>query len=240
MTVRRLAEEAEQHPGDTRAARRRGSARWRIFGIVGEAVLILGLVMLGFLGYEMWGSVGELNAAQSQLGQERKALWDSEPGVSGAPRAVPEPPADGGPVAVLAIPRLGLEWTVVEGTGSKDLRHAPGHYAGTALPGRIGNFAVAGHRVRGMFWDLDTIEAGDQITVEDRTRRYVYEVDANRIVRPDDVGVLLPVPGQPGQTATEARLTLTTCNPKWDNYERLIVDAHLIASAAKADSEGAR
>ncbi|GAB3361972.1 MULTISPECIES: class E sortase [Amycolatopsis] len=240
MTAQRLAEEAEQRPAGTRPRKPRASLRWRIFGIAGETVLILGLVMLGFLGYEMWGTVGELNAAQGQLDQERKALWDSDPTVRGAPRAVAEPPADGTPASVLAIPRLGLEWTVVEGTRSKDLRHAPGHYAGTAPPGQIGNFAVAGHRVRGMFWDLDTIKPGDQITVEDRTRRYVYEVDANRIVRPDDVGVLLPVPGKPGQTPTEARLTLTTCNPKWDNYERLIIDAHLVGSAAKADSEGAR
>jgi sortase A len=240
MTTQRLAEVTEQQSADTRAPRPRGGLRWRIFGICGETVLILGLVMLGFIGYEMWGSVGELNAAQGRLGQERRTLWGNEPAVGGGPSAVDEPPADGGPAAVLSIPRLGLEWTVVEGTTSKDLRHAPGHYAGTAMPGQIGNFAVAGHRVHGMFWDLDTITPGDRITVEDRTRRYVYEVDENRIVRPDDVGVLLPVPGQPGQAPTTARLTLTTCNPKWDNYQRLIISAHLVSSASKSAAEGTR
>lgn len=240
MTAQRLGADAEQRPARVRAPRPRGSLRWRIFGICGEAVLILGLAMLGFLAYEMWGSVGELNAAQRQLDQERRAVWGDEPPVAGGPSAVDEPPADGSPAAVLAIPRLGLGWTVVEGTTMKDLRHAPGHYAGTAMPGQIGNFAVAGHRSRGMFWDLDTVKPGDQITVEDRSRRYVYEVDSNRIVRPDNAGVLLPVPERPGQAPATARLTLTTCNPKWDNYERLIIGAHLVGSAPKSASEGTR
>jgi sortase A len=46
-------------------------------------------------------------------------------------------------------------------------------------------------------------------------------------VLPTAVEVVAPVPGQPGVTPTEAFLTITTCNPKWDNYERLIVHAKL-------------
>ncbi|ATY13977.1 class E sortase [Amycolatopsis sp. AA4] len=228
MRAQPVAEEAERPP---KAAR--GRLRWRIFGICGELALVVGVVLLGFIAYEMWGRVGELNGVQAQLDQELRTLWGSEPGVGGGPSAPDKPPAEGAPAAVLAIPKLGLRWTVVEGTTSRDLRHAPGHYSGTAMPGQIGNFAVAGHRMRGMFWDLDTIAPGDQVTVEDRTRRYVYEVDANRLVSPRDAGVLLPVPERPGEVPTVARLTLTTCNPKWDNYQRLIVEAHLVSSTAK-------
>ena len=36
------------------------------------------------------------------------------------------------------------------------------------------------------------------------------------------------MPDQPGVTPTEAMLTLTTCDPKWDNYHRLIVHAALV------------
>jgi sortase (surface protein transpeptidase) len=42
------------------------------------------------------------------------------------------------------------------------------------------------------------------------------------------VEVVAPVPGQPGVEPSEAMLTLTTCNPKWDNYQRLVVHATLV------------
>ncbi len=51
-------------------------------------------------------------------------------------------------VAILHIPALGKkwQWVVVEGVGNEDLALGPGHFPGTAQPGEIGNFAVAGHR----------------------------------------------------------------------------------------------
>jgi Sortase domain len=49
----------------------------------------------------------------------------------------------------LYLPRLHLHWVVVEGVALADIRYAPGHYPGTALPGDPGNFAVAGHRLPG-------------------------------------------------------------------------------------------
>ena len=52
---------------------------------------------------------------------------------------------------------------------------------------------------------------------------------ATEIVAPTAVQVVAPVPDQPGATPTVAMLTLTTCNPKWDNYQRLIVHAKLDA-----------
>ena len=45
------------------------------------------------------------------------------------------------------------------------------------MPGEVGNFAVAGHRSPGLFWDLDKIEEGDEIIVEDRKARYVYRAE---------------------------------------------------------------
>jgi sortase A len=127
----------------------------------------------------------------------------------------------------LYIPRLGSHWVVVEGVGPADIAYAPGHYPETAMPGQIGNFSVAGHRSPAIFWDLDRLQVGDAIVVETRDTWYVYRVTQSRIVLPTAVEVVAPVPGQPAATPTDAYLTLTTCNPKWDNYERLIVHAKL-------------
>ncbi len=54
-----------------------------------------------------------------------------------------------------------------------------------------------------------------------------------RIVMPTQVEVVAPVPKLPGAKPTKAMLTLTTCNPKFDNYQRLIVHGELVAHPAE-------
>ncbi|MEV5448209.1 sortase, partial [Streptomyces sp. NPDC052644] len=63
---------------------------------------------------------------------------------------------------------------------------------------------------------------------------YVYKVYQSRIVRPDQVEVVAPVPGEPNAKPTRKLLTLTTCNPKFDNYQRLIVHAELDRTQPKS------
>src|SRR5439155_10354502 len=78
---------------------------------------------------------------------------------------------DGQPVAVIRIPRLGLDMVVVEGTSTSDLQKGPGHYADTAFPwdphGRVG---IAGHRTTYLhpFWSLDKLNRGDLIELRTR------------------------------------------------------------------------
>jgi sortase (surface protein transpeptidase) len=50
---------------------------------------------------------------------------------------------------------------------------------------------------------------------------------SQKIVQPTAVEVVYPVPGKRGVKPTKAMLTLTTCNPKLDNYQRLIIHAEL-------------
>lgn len=162
-----------------------------------------------------------------------------------APTPAPIDAGLGEPFAVLHIPRLGEDWArvVVEGTAQAQLAQGPGHYLDTAWPGQQGNFAVAGHRVgRGSpFLDLDRMRPGDAIVVETAGEWYVYRVlgdpatgsfsgdpsgiPGQHIVRPEDVSVIAPTPG--GGAATDAYLTLTTCNPKYSAEQRLIIHARL-------------
>jgi sortase A len=72
------------------------------------------------------------------------------------------------------------------------------------------------------------------VVVEDKKNWYVYRVVQNHIVKPTQVEVVAPVPNEPGVRPTKAMLTLTTCNPKFDNYQRLIVHAELERSQAKS------
>ncbi|MFG1886535.1 class E sortase [Micromonospora sp. NPDC049051] len=206
--------------------------------ISGELLITFGLVVLLFAGYEVWGKSAIVDAHQSDLSQQLAQAWGPEGDPTVAPSASasakPKPPVQGKPMAGLYIPKLDKNWVVVEGVTQKDIRYAPGHYPSSALPGQLGNFSVAGHRNRATFWRLDELDDGDIIVVEGKTDWHVYKVTQSRIVKPTQVEVVAPVPGKPGQKPTKAMLTLTTCNPKFDNYQRLIIHAELARSQPKS------
>ncbi len=216
-----------------------GSRLSKAFRAVGEFMITCGLILLLFAAYEVWGKAAIIQNHQHDLDQLLEQEWAQGETPSVAP-TTPPPNATASPVpaappgmvpgdriARLYVPRLGMYWIVVEGVEPQDILYAPGHYPGTALPGEVGNFSLAGHRAVGMWWDLDQLRPNDPIVVETRTAWYIYRVDQSKIVSPNAIEVVAPVPGSPGVAPTEAWLTLTTCNPKWDNYERLIVHAKL-------------
>jgi sortase A len=204
----------------------------------GELLITLGAVVLLFAAYEIWGTTAAIGDHQRDLDHQLAQDWGTptvtpSPSASGPPVAahpVPKPPP-GNAIGRLYLPKLHLHWVVVEGVTLHDIRYAPGHYPGTAMPGQIGNFAVAGHRSLGIFWDLDRIQPGDVAIVETRTNWYVYRVVQNHIVTPHSIEVIAPVPNQPGQTPTEPFLTMTTCNPKFHNYQRMAVHAKLVGTS---------
>ncbi|MFY1635273.1 class E sortase [Solwaraspora sp. WMMB335] len=211
----------------------------------GELLITFGVIVLLFAGYEIWGKSVIVNAHQEDLSEQLAQQWADVPapvvsdGPSPAPVAAPEPPVQGTPVAGLYIPKIDKSWVVVEGVGQNDIRYAPGHYPNSAQPGVIGNFSVAGHRNRATFWRLDELRDGDVIVVEDRDTWHVYAVTRNHIVLPSQTEVVAPVPGDRNAKPTKAMLTLTTCHPKFDNYQRLIVHATLVRSQPKADGQPA-
>jgi sortase A len=196
---------------------------------VGELLITLGLVVLLFAAYEVYGKTAIVNAHQNELEQQLEQQW-AAPKPAHDPKPTGVPP--GGTLARLWIPKLHMHWVVIEGVTLKDLAIAPGHYPGTALPGDVGNFAVAGHRIPAIFWNLQEIRHGDEVVVETREHWYVYDVTVNEIVTPHSVEVIAPTPDRPGVAATKAMLTLTTCNPKWDNYQRMVVHAALVRTTA--------
>ena len=210
--------------------------------ILAAAVLLIltGLGLWTYVGTRYEGGGDRVRDIQ----QELDARWN-DPG-SGLGEAVAEgaegaTPPDKQPdevvwgdlVARMSIERLGLTWYVVEGVNADDIASAPGHYPGTAMPGKKGNFAVAGHREHGLFWDIDQMRVGDVIQVETRNYVYAYRVTDNpEITSPDAWQQVAPVP--PGAFKSgDKLLTLTTCDPKWDNYHRLIIHAKLISSSKK-------
>lgn len=161
-----------------------------------------------------------------QYGRTNFALWSAKrvSAFRAAAAAVME-----APLAVLSIPRLGLEVPVFEGTDELTLNRGAGWIAGTARPGKGGNVGIAGHR-DGFFRVLMDVRVGDQIQLALRGSKAAYSVDSIEIVEPTDVRVLEP--------RERASLTLVTCYPFYfvgDAPQRYIVHA---AIAGPGSAEG--
>jgi len=107
-------------------------------------------------------------------------------------------------LAVLGIPRIGLEVPILEGTDDWTLNRAIGHIEDTAAPGADGNSGIAGHR-DGFFRGLKDVREGDEIALETRRGREAYQIERIWIVDPTDVSVLDPTPSR--------AITLVTCYP---------------------------
>ncbi len=138
-------------------------------------------------------------------------------------------------VATLVAPRLGAKWVkkVYEGTSLTKVLNplGIGHYETTQLPGETGNFAVAGHRLGagGPFRNIDKFKAGDLVYVATPTGKYTYRYLQTKIVKPSEVGVLMPTPkGLTASTSAHAFLTFQTCTPTGVNTDRLIVWFELV------------
>lgn len=195
----------------------------------GVTLLGLGLVIIATLvGFVVFTGYRQ-HRAQHELGNQLARTWASTPPATNTAASTPVHPIPGNALMVLRIPQIGLRQVVLEGVSTADLKRGPGHYPGTALPGQLGNVAVAGHRVTygGPFRHLDRLQPGAEIDIDTRERTYVYRVRSAHDVTPSDVGVTFAVPEQPAKPATQRLLTLTTCTPPYSAARRLIVLAEL-------------
>ena len=205
-------------------------ARWTL-GIVGDLLVTAGVVLLLFVAWQLWFTDVTANRTQdatvSRLTRDFAAPKGTTPGTES-----PKPVAFGSAFAIVRIPRFGADYArpVLEGTSRDILQDGIGHYDGTALPGAVGNFAVAGHRTTygRPFHDIDTLRPGDLIVVETRTAYSVYAVKRHEIVEPTHVQVVAPVPDRPGVKPTERWMTMTACHPKYSAAKRYVVFAQLV------------
>ena len=217
-----------------------------MIGAIGRSFVTLGVLILLFVIYQLWGTGLYTSREQDKLrdtftssleqrgDRPTTTTSSSETDVS-APTVTTTtaPPAriaalasNGEPIAQIRIPRIAVDSIVVQGVARVDLRKGPGHYPDSPLPGQEGNAAIAGHRTTygAPFGNLEQLEEGDRIFVRTFQGDFTYEVyQANLIVQPTDVHVLEP-DQRPG---FEATLTLTTCNPKYSAAQRLVVKAAL-------------
>jgi sortase A len=126
------------------------------------------------------------------------------------------------------VPRFGSTWErpIAQGVGVADVLDTigVGHYPGTAMPGEVGNFAIAAHRhaYGGGFENLHTLHVGDHVYVGTKDGWYEYTFRDIQYVQPTQVDVIDPVPTEPGVQPVNRLITMTTCNPFFSTQERMI------------------
>ena len=124
----------------------------------------------------------------------------------------------------IRIPKIGVNYVVVDGTSGNSLRKGPGLFPENPWPGTKGTTAIAGHRTTyaAPFRTVDDLRRGDDVIVEMPYGKFTYAVERTRIVKPDALWVLNKV--------SFDRLVLSACHPLYSAAERIIVFARLVRS----------
>jgi sortase A len=240
--------------------------RWVVGGI-GRTLIATGLLMFGFVAYQLWGTGLEYAQAQDRLEDDFAELVAAGPATttettvsatSETPRSTPATagsvpataPSSTAPVATtppvtvpdfsagdvmafIEIPSIDVATYVVSGVQPSDLKKGPGHYPDTPQPGQLGNSAIAGHRTTygQPFFRLDQVAAGDEIVVTTVQGRFVYTATGSEVVGPERSDVVAT------SDPEIARLTLTTCDPKYTARNRLVLHADLDVAASSAPAQ---
>ncbi|MEA2461208.1 MAG: sortase [Actinomycetota bacterium] len=217
----------------------------RVLVPVGKLLISVGMGVLLFVVWTLWGTGIGTNRAQNRLSEEFDAHgpFDASANDRGRP---PQPPRNfapdaGDPVFRIKIPAINLHdgkgFIVVEGVDQEQLALGPGHYPECrptlsvelcteqpeVWPGERGRMIVSGHRTTHSFpfLNLDRLDEGDDILLQTWWGDFTYVVTKLRIVDDQTTEIVNP-------TATRrAQLVLTTCNPKHSSAERLLVFAEL-------------
>lgn len=130
-------------------------------------------------------------------------------------------------IGTIEIPKIGLVHPVFEGVWLTVVDHGPGHWPGSAQPGRIGNAVFAGHRVTHThpFLDLDLLAPGDKVIFDMPQGVFTYAVTSITIVPPEQLSITDPT--------RSPTITLFACNPKHSAAQRIVVKGKLVSSRHK-------
>ena len=230
--------------GDRRTNRRRQKPEREPLGPVrgtirtfGELCITAGMVLILFVVWQLWWTDIEANRDNEVLADKLTEDWSNQD-----PNKLPDDPDEpvvADPVeknhafGIFYIPRFGDDYyrTVAEGVDLEPVlnRMGVGRYPNSAMPGEVGNFSIAGHRVTygKPLNQIAKLRPGDEIIVQTKDGFYTYTFRNFDIILPDAVEVLAPVPSEPKFKGKDRILTMTACNPMFSARERYVAYAEL-------------
>lgn len=200
----------------------------RIVFVVGIGMILAGL---GFLLYCAWQYYGTNIISKQKAGEVKQSIaanWDN--GI------------DGDDIGLLRVKRFGddYEAPIVKGFDDKSLSTGVGWDPKSALPGEIGNFAIAGHRVTHgeLFSKFPDLKKGDKIVVETRTTVFTYVLrNGGTDITVDFTNgwplQRVPAPDAAGERPTKAVITMLTCSELFRTRNRSVVIGDLVSEQDK-------
>jgi sortase A len=220
---------------------RRGVTFW-----LGLGMVAVGLALLGYVGWQMFGTNIVSERHQKETIAELEQRWRDGLAEPGGDREGRVSQAKlGEAAALIRIPRFGDDYVmpVLEGVADDVLARGFGHFEESADPGRKGNYALAAHRVTHgePLRDMPELRPGDEVIVETRDAVYTYVLDTDPnalVVTFADVWVVAPEPDNPDPGGVEPAdhprlITLTTCAEIFHTDDRMIAFGHLTSKTVK-------
>ena len=202
---------------------------------VGIVLLVAGVGLLGYVGWQMFGTNIVSRQAHDRIEDDLREQWRTE----GTDRRVRVGEAS----ALVRVPAFGDDYVVplLEGVGDDELASGYGHFPDSANLGERGNYALAAHRVTHgePLRDMPELRPGDEVIIETRDAIYTYVLDTNPnelIVSFENIWVVDPLPTNPqrggvqppSQEPGQRLITLTTCSELFHTDNRMIAFGHLV------------
>jgi sortase A len=218
------------------------SLKTRAIRLLGEVSLLVGVIICLYGVYQLWYSNLNSDRSAQQLAERLVSDFTRDsPAIDPAPPSKLEAQNSNRAIALLYIPKLKEDvWAlpVLEDISEGDLALGAGHYPDTAMPGEIGNFAIAAHRATNgePFAYFERLTIGDKVIVQTSQGFFTYELFADQKVRETETWVIAEKPNGVISSAT-AIITLTTCDPRWNSTQRWARWGKLVEHSINAPME---
>lgn len=175
-------------------------------------MILAGLIVSARVGYNL--------LHQQQVDNSQQKAWETF--VSAAAGQSDASASTNGLYLKMTIPKLNKDAVGVNGDWNSLTQYSLVHYKDSPGPGQAGNALVAFHRET--HWlDINTVGAGDNVVLQTADgKKYTYTIDFVQTGPPSNVELLKPTTGN--------ALTLITCDPPWQDYDRMMFRGHLAST----------
>lgn len=124
-------------------------------------------------------------------------------------------------IGFIKIPKMKIELPILLGANEDNMKKGAVHLTETSYPigGENTNCVIAAHRgysKTAMFRDIEKLEKGDKIYIQNFKERLIYKVVQVAVINPTEIKKILI-------RENKDMITLITCHPYRKNYQRYIV-----------------
>ncbi len=124
-------------------------------------------------------------------------------------------------IEFISIEKMDIRLPILLGANEENMKKGAAHLTNTSYPvgGGNTNCVLAAHRGysrTAMFRDIELLEPGDKVVIENFRERLTYRVEETKVIDPEEIDEVLIQEGKD-------MVTLITCHPYGENRQRYVV-----------------